>query len=475
MSTSNPVSALLTRHAWLWAAPTLLLILLALTAMKPAPDQLQRALDRNELIVVTRLDPLAYYQDHHGNTGFDYELARRFAAFLGVKLKVITADTINEVYQLLADGKADMAAAALANDADRLTSFYYSNALIPTGKTLIYRTGTPRPTSLADIEGLSVAALAGSASASFLKQQRQTGLALNIKEIQTANSTTLITLVSEGVVDAALVNSQGFDMQRSLFPQIRSAFDIDEDAMELAWVIRRQGEDNSLKQAINHFIALSQEDGTVKTLAAQFLGQHNPFNLYTAHVFIDHLNNRLPQFAHDFYQASTDTRIDWRLLAAMGYQESHWNPDAESPTGVRGLMMLTRKTAHALGVDREDPVQSIEGGSRYLKQLIDRLPPRIKQYDRTWMAIAAYNVGMGHLEDTRVLTQALGGDPDKWEDVRQNLPLLSQPAYADYLKHGRADGKQALRYVTRIHNYYKLLVWADSGINGQSTLLLAAN
>ncbi|MCC5794169.1 MAG: transglycosylase SLT domain-containing protein, partial [Chromatiales bacterium] len=159
-----------------------------------------------------------------------------------------------------------------------------------------------------------------------------------------------------------------------------------------------------------------------------------------------------------------DTGIDWRLLAAVGYQESHWNPNAVSPTGVRGIMMLTQRTAGMLDInDREDPRQSIVGGAIYLRMLHDRIPDRIPEPDRTWMALAAYNIGWGHLEDARVIAEIRGLDPDHWEDVRSSLPLLTQRQWYSRVRRGYARGWETRSFVDNIRNYYDILLWLTNG------------
>ena len=174
------------------------------------------------------------------------------------------------------------------------------------------------------------------------------------------------------------------------------------------------------------------------------------------------MRERLPDVRPLFERAADRTGLDWRLLAAVGYQESHWNPRAVSRTGVRGLMMLTRRTARQLGIDnRDDPEQSVLGGARYLQSMIERLPERIERPDRLWLALAAYNIGLGHLEDARVLTERQGGDPDRWADVRERLPLLTQKRYFSQTRFGYARGYEAANYVENIRTFYEILVWMD--------------
>jgi membrane-bound lytic murein transglycosylase F len=161
-----------------------------------------------------------------------------------------------------------------------------------------------------------------------------------------------------------------------------------------------------------------------------------------------------------FEQAERETGIDWRLLAAISYQESHWDSDAVSPTGVRGLMMLTELTADMMDVaDRTDPHASILGGARYFRSVLRKIPERIPADDRQWLAVAAYNIGFGHVEDARIITEMQGGDPDSWEEVRARLPLLSNEDWHSRVERGFARGAVPVEYVDNVQRYYTLLRW----------------
>jgi len=177
-------------------------------------------------------------------------------------------------------------------------------------------------------------------------------------------------------------------------------------------------------------------------------------------LFAERIETRLPKYKGLIRSAAGQNNMDWNLLAAMSYQESFWNPDATSPTGVRGFMMLTKETAAELEVeDRLNPRESIQAGAAYFSQLRDRLPERIQEPDRTWMALAAYNMGMSHLEDARILTEYYGKNPNNWEDVKTFIPLLEHKAYYAALKSGFARGEEAVGYVQHIQEYYTVLAW----------------
>jgi membrane-bound lytic murein transglycosylase F len=176
------------------------------------------------------------------------------------------------------------------------------------------------------------------------------------------------------------------------------------------------------------------------------------------------VQTRLPRYLDWFKEAADKYQLDWRLLAAMGYQESKWDSGAVSFTGVRGLMQLTEDTAAMMRAgNRLDPRASIFGGAKYLSRLLDTVPPRIEEPDRTWFAVAAYNVGFGHVEDARILTQQQGRNPDRWEDVRDILPLLSQERWYTRTRRGYARGWEPVRYVDNVQAYLNILAVAGIG------------
>lgn len=177
-------------------------------------------------------------------------------------------------------------------------------------------------------------------------------------------------------------------------------------------------------------------------------------------TYLQRINDRLPNYEALFKKVAKDNSLDWKLLAAISYQESHWSPKARSPTGVRGLMMLTLDTARQLGIEnRLVPEQSIKGGALYFRQTYYKISDRIQEPDRTWLALAAYNIGFAHLEDARKLVEKRGGNPDNWIDVRESLPLLSQKEWYEQTRHGKARGGEPVTYVENIRRYYDILRW----------------
>jgi len=223
--------------------------------------------------------------------------------------------------------------------------------------------------------------------------------------------------------------------------------------------------DHSLLNRVGAFFVGVRGDGTVARLLDRYYGDREEIDYLFSRNFLEHVQTRLPQYVHWFQEAASKHELDWRLLAAMGYQESKWDPSAVSYTGVRGLMQLTEDTAAMIRAgNRLDPRSSIFGGARYLAKLMSMVPARIPEPDRTWFAVAAYNVGFGHVEDARVLTQQSGRNPDRWEDVREFLPLLAQERWYTRTRRGYARGWEPVAYVNNVQAYLNILAVAGIGV-----------
>ena len=278
---------------------------------------------------------------------------------------------------------------------------------------------------------------------------------------QDVDSEELLTLVVEQLIDYTVANSNEVALSRRFHPELKVAFDISEP-QPLAWAFPH-AQDNSLFNAAQSFLKKLKRSGKLAQIIDRYYGHADSLGALDTRTFRRYIAQRLPAYSEYFKEAAKQTGIDWRLLAAIGYQESHWNPKAVSPTGVQGIMMLTKAAAKELGVkSRTNPKESILGGAHYILQVREKIPERIPDPDRLWMTLAGYNIGFGHLEDARILTQRRGGDPDRWVEVKNHLPLLSQKEHYTTVKHGKARGQEPVSYVENIRGYYDLLVWENN-------------
>jgi membrane-bound lytic murein transglycosylase F len=324
-------------------------------------------------------------------------------------------------------------------------------------KAVVYNTNRARPRALRDLAGKRVAVLANSTSAEQLRREGQNIHGLKWMEVPAANVDHLLDLVSEGQLDYVVCDSHFVELSRNFYPNIATAFTF--GAPEpLAWAIAKDA-DPILGDKVRAFFEKIAANGTLRGLLDRHFGHVKRLDQGDIVAFLARRETTLPIYVQTFKEAQELTEIDWRLLAALGFQESHWNPVATSPTGVRGLMMLTSITADRLGVtDRLDARQNIIAGARYLQLLRDSLPARILEPDRTWMALAAYNVGYGHLEDARILAQRRRLNADSWSNVKKVLPLLARSDYYTTVRYGFARGGEAVILTENVRNYYDILL-----------------
>ncbi len=423
---------------------------------------LEQILAAGELRVVTRNHPSAYYLGANGPQGPEYELAAQFAAEMGVALYIYSVPTLSDVMAEVQSGRAHFAAAALSYGQTLPPGVAFGPPYQQVKEHLVFRMGSPRPRTLREAAQGHIEVAANSAHADTLKQLRAQDPDLVWVENPGTETEELFDRLTARNIDYTIADSNEYAVSRTYHPEIRVAFDL-QRSKSLAWAANTR--DASLLNRLSAYFASLTADGELTAILDRYYGNIRRFEYVEARDFIQHVNVRLPQYRQWFKESAAAVGLDWRLLSAIGYQESQWIADATSPTGVRGLMMLTDDTARSLGIaNRLDPKDSIAGGAQYFVMMRNQIPARIREPDRTWFALAAYNVGFGHLEDARILTQMHRKNPDSWDDVRQHLPLLTQEKWYTRVKHGYARGWEPTRFVENIRSYYDMLQWmaADS-------------
>jgi membrane-bound lytic murein transglycosylase F len=432
---------------------------LMLSTCTPLPSVIDQIKTLGELRVVTRISPLAYYLDADDlPAGPEYDLARRFADELGVKLKITPVHSYAEIYRALTTGRAHLAAAALKVPSKPITGVTFGPVYQRVREHLVYRRGALRPASLAQIGNGDLEIAAGSSHAKNLRAARDAQPNLVWVENSSMDSQALLDGVADGSIDYTIADSTEFALAHDDHPDLRIAFDFP-GSESLAWAASNR--DAGFMDDVSGYFSRLQTDGELAVLVKHYYGRSEDLEFGNASGFMRHLQSRLPLYKKWFEEAAQQSSQDWRLLAAIGYQESKWNPGASSPAGAKGLMQLTSDTATAAKVTNPtDPRQSIFGGARYFGQVYAKIPAHVPEPDRTWFALAAYNIGYGHLEDARVLAQKAGRDPDSWEDVRKFLPLLEQEAWYSRTENGYARGWEPVRYVDNVRDYRDMLEWA---------------
>lgn len=420
---------------------------------------------------VTLNSPNTYYVDGNKEfAGLEYDLATLFVKDLGndTQLKLIVANNINQVISTILKHKADIAAADVTVTKDRKELIDFSVDYQDVQQLVVYNIEKNKaeqkksPKQLKDLVGLHISLPANSSFVERLSKLQTTEPGLMWEEHLHVGSEELLQELERGEIDYTIADSHLVSIMQNYYPQLGVAFALGEPE-KIAWAMPKN-RNPELQQKVNAFFNRIKKDGTLRNLLDRYHGNVKRLKPVDIQTFLIRSRTLLPKYKRLFQQAQEVTDLDWRLIAALSYQESHWDTFNTSPTNVRGLMMLTESTADLMKVtDRLDPKQSITAGAKYINMLKETIPERVPEPDRTYMALASYNIGYAHVEDARVLAQRLKLDPNRWADVKKTLPMLSNPTYYVNAKYGYCGCGQPVVFVESIRSYYNILARFEPG------------
>ena len=431
------------------------IILACLQVASYSIDSLTFIKKRKELVIATKNSPTTYYIDKDGNpAGIDYDLGRIIANRLGVLPRFIVKENIHDIIISLKGGESDIALAGLSRTNERDRLFHLTKNYQSIRQQLVCH----KKFIIKNMESLSKVNIQVPKSTSYittLKDLQRKYPKIKYKEIEDKNSQDLLELVWKDELDCTIADSNIVSVSLREHPELKIQRTFGYEG--LVGILPKTHK--NVAKEVDKIIVALLKSGELSKIEHRYYDHMKDFDYYDLKVFKKRMSTRLEKYIKTFKSAAKKNNLDWRLLAAIAYQESHWNPNSKSPTGVRGMMMLTRNTAKSLGVkNRRNAIQSINGGAKYIRRLINKIPPYIKNPDRLWMALASYNVGYYHLRDARSLTVWQNKNPNIWKDVSETLPLLSKKRYFKRLQYGYARGREPVIYVGRIREYYSILL-----------------
>ena len=465
------------RRSLLLFAGLVLAVGLALLPVIRAPGPLPPPRISHELVVMVRPGPAFYFTGPDGAlAGFDVELARRFAAEKKLSLRFMLADSAAQVLTAVANEEAHIGAGGLyrplslpptttpvpptaeatATPKGAVPEVAWTTNVTSSEPVLIYNSDGYKPSNWAALNGETVAFVPDEGFAYEIHTVRIANPEIKWDALALPSVASLISQVSDGTIGYAIVGSIAASLARNIYLDFDVAFPAG-GKREIAWAVPPRFAE--LKSDLDVFIARLRRDGTLARLADRYMPDPRQIQRIDAGALQEKIRTVLPQYKSLFHDAQEKSGIEWRLLAAIAYQESQWDPNATSSTGVRGIMQITEDTARHLGLSNlMDPAQNVVAAARYFRDLKAKLPARIHEPDRTWLALAAFNIGLGHLEDARVLAQQQKLNADLWSDVKKVLPLLALPEYYQNAKLGYARGGMPVAFVDRVRGYYDVLL-----------------
>ena len=414
---------------------------------------LQRIWRTSRITVITENNAHCFYNYRGEFMGFEYDLARAFADYLVVDLRVITPGW-EMLFEALDNRWGDFAAASITRTPEREKRVNFSLKYLTVQQHVIIHQDTNDITSIEELGGRTIHVRRNTSYQRRIEELQKKGISIDLVLHDNIPTEELIRRIADKEIEITVADTNVALLNRRYFPDVRMAFAI-ADEQSIAWAVRK--EDQDLLREMNKFFRQIVEDGTLQRIYDQYYTAVEYFDAFDLKIYQERLQTRLPEYKNLILEEAERYGFDWRLIAAIMYQESHFDPLARSYTGVRGLMQLTRNTASEMKVkNRLDPAQSIRGGVQYLNKLYG-LFDDIPATDRLWFTLASYNVGYGHVRDAQEIAAAKGLDPTKWSSLEQTLPLLRYPRYYRQTRHGYARGTEPVRYVERIRTYYDIL------------------
>jgi len=421
---------------------------------------LDKIKEKGVLDVVILNSPTTYYAGTEKELGFDYELISSFAQELQVDLNLSVVFTVSEALQKSREGLGDITVAGLTITEERQTEFNFGPQYHTVQEQLICSSAMYKekifPRDVEDMLGLNIVVGKDTSYESTLNQLKEKIPGFDFNTTTEYSTEQLLDLTQKREIDCTVADSSVFMINQRYFPKLNRALVLS-DRKSLGWIIR-DSSDESVNDALYKWLNRYERSGKMAELRDYYFTFLSIFDYYDTSIFYKRLENRLPKYKKHFIGAGKKYDIHWMILAAQSYQESHWNPNATSHTGVRGMMMLTNNTAKLLGVkNRIDVKQSIYGGAKYLRVIDKKLPSEIKGKNRWAVTLASYNVGYGHILDAQGLARKLNKNPHSWLDLKEVLPLLTQKKYFRKLKYGYARGNEPVKYVDAIQNYFDII------------------
>lgn len=406
------------------------------------------------LRLITNNSINTYYYYNGQPIGFEYDLALEFANFLNVDLDIVTPGW-NNMFSYLEEGKGDFLASGLAITKDRLEKVNFSIPYMTIQQHIVHHQLIFGPKNIDDLTFRTIHVRRGTSYHSRLEEIKKTGVELNYILHDNIPTEELIRMVHKREIKFTIADNNIAYLNQRYYPDIRIGIPLQKKE-SLAWAVNKS--DFQMLEQINKFFLYANETGILKQISDKYyanIEDSDPFDLKKFHQRIE---TRLPKYKKIIIEESAKYGFDWKLVAAVVYQESHFNPNARSFTNVRGLMQVTTATAEEMGIEnRLNPSQSIKAGIKYLDKMMKKFDYLEDDYERVLFALASYNIGYGHVTDALKIAKNTGLDEIKWQNLKTVLPLLSKPKYYKKTKYGYARGWEPVQYVERILTYYDIL------------------
>ncbi len=427
--------------------------------------------ERGKLIALTGYNAYSYFIYRGQPMGFEYELVKQLADHLNVDLEIKVVKDIKKMVKMLNEGEGDLIAFNLTVTNKRKENIAFTKRHNTTKQVLVQR----RPEnwrhmriheieeqlvrSPLDLEGKTIYVRNNSAYIDRIKNLNdEIGGGINIVEAGSDYSTEdLIRMVSEGEIEYTISDKNIANLNQAYFDNIDTGTDVSLE-QKVAWAVRKNSP--QLLALINSWIDQIRDEPRYYVLYNKYYKSRNSYRTRIQSDYFSHTGGKLSKYDGIIKELAAELNWDWRIVASLIYQESQFNPRAESWAGAVGLMQLMPATAQEFGLENPtNPKENLEAGMKYLKWLddfwVDSIPDSL---ERIKFVLASYNIGLGHIVDARKLAEKYGADPNVWFDNVEFylLQKSKKKFYTDeVVRNGYSRGTETVKYVEEIFDRYE--------------------
>ncbi|TQV85737.1 transporter substrate-binding domain-containing protein [Exilibacterium tricleocarpae] len=417
-------------------------------------DDLPGIKKRKTLRMITRNTPTNYFLWRGELMGFEYDLVKRFAKSQQLKLEVVVAPPEADMIDWLNQGRGDLIAASFTvTPARSRRDLTFTRPYNTVGEQLV--TGSDRPAlqTLDNLQGRTLVVRKNTAywqtATTWLQQGHQFTLQAAPAHM---NTDELLIGVANGSFDATLADSHLVAIEHRFVDGLQPGFVVQPERQH-AWAVRKDNPE--LLAALNSYLKKHHRGLFFNVTYNKYFKNPKRIQKYQGQRL--NRDGALSPYDDVVRAAARAYQLDWRLIVAQMYQESRFDPDAESFAGAQGLLQVMPRTARQMGYEVPFSVHSgIHAGVQYLNWVRDRFEAHLPLEERLWFTLAAYNAGYGHVYDARRLARQKGLDPDRWFDnVETTMLLLSKQEYASKARFGYVRGREPVNYVRGIRERYR--------------------
>ncbi|MCO1335039.1 transporter substrate-binding domain-containing protein [Microbulbifer sp. OS29] len=408
--------------------------------------------------LLTYNGPTTYFLWKGVLMGFDYDLAQAFANKHKLQLQVIVVPYEEDLADWLRAGRGDFAGAELnITTAREAQGMVFTKPYVESSDQVVSGKGRPPINQIQDLNGRKLTLRAYSSFIETAKTLKNAGIDVDIRVAPPdISQSQIFSLITDGLIDATIAHSGRAKIEASVQPDLVTGALIG-DPRPQGWMVLQQNW--HLLKNLNKFLQNYRKTGQYQKQYQAYFEPNKRFMQRVSSRVIPGEN--LSPYDELVQESAFKYDFDWRMIVAQMWQESNFNPKAESPVGAQGLMQVMPATAEEMGFPPPlfEPERSIKAGVKYMDWVRDRFNPALPTVNRLWFTLASYNAGYGHLLDAQRLAEQLGLDPNVWFDnVEVAMLKLAQPQYFKRARYGYVRGSEPVQYVRNISNLYKAYV-----------------